>query len=150
MEMEQLQGVLTPPERTDIAIQLCGFGPIAAAARASNLISRYQPDRVLLIGIAGTFDAQRYPVGSAHRFTKTRCDGIGIGTGDSFIGASQLGWPQFKDAAAQPEIGDTLINHCAVITISWATTGMFRHEVNENTTHKQHQTYSGIQLYLCT
>ena len=108
MEMEQLQEVLTPPERTDIAIQLCGFGPIAAAARASNLISRYQPDRVLLIGIAGTFDAQRYPVGSAHRFTQTRCDGIGVGSGDSFIGASQLGWPQFKGADAQPEIGDTL------------------------------------------
>ena len=108
MEMEQLQEVLTPPERTDIAIQLCGFGPIAAAARASNLIARYQPDRVLLIGIAGTFDAQRYPVGSAHRFTQTRCDGIGVGTGDSFIGASQLGWSQFKGADAQPEIGDTL------------------------------------------
>ena len=109
LEREQLQEVLAPPERTDLAIQLCGFGPIAAAARASNLISRYQPDRVLLIGIAGTFDTQCYPVGSAHRFTQTRCDGIGIGTGDSFTTASQLGWPQFKGADAQPEIGDTLL-----------------------------------------
>ena len=60
-------------------MQLCGFGPIAAAARAGNLISRYQPERVLLVGIAGTFDAIRYPVGSAHRFTQTCCDGIGVG-----------------------------------------------------------------------
>jgi len=108
MEMEQLQEALDPPSRTDIAMQLCGFGPIAAAARASNLISRYQPARVLLIGIAGTFDVNHCPVGSAHRFTQTRCDGIGVGTGDSFIGASQLGWLQFKDADAQPEIGDVL------------------------------------------
>lgn len=108
MEMEQLQEVLDPPKHTDIAMQLCGFGPIAAAARAGNLISRYQPERVLLVGIAGTFDAIRYPVGSAHRFTQTCCDGIGVGTGDSFISASQLGWNQFEGADAQPEIGDTL------------------------------------------
>ena len=108
MELEQLQGVLAPPERSDIAMQLCGFGPIAAAARAGNLISRYQPDRVLLIGIAGTFDVQHFPVGSAHRFTQTCCDGIGVGTGDSFISAAQLGWLQFKGADAQPEIGDRL------------------------------------------
>ena len=108
MEMEHLQEVLDPPKRTEIAMQLCGFGPIAAAARAGYLISRYQPDRVLLIGIAGTFDAKRYPVGSAHRFTQTKCDGVGVGTGDSFISASQLGWHQFAGADAQPQIGDTL------------------------------------------
>ncbi len=108
MEMEQLQEVLDPPKSTKIAMQLCGFGPIAAAARAGNLISRYQPDRVLLIGIAGTFDAKSYPVGSAHRFTQTRCDGVGIGIGDSYTSASQLGWHQFEGADAQPKIGDTL------------------------------------------
>lgn len=108
MEMDQLQEVIDPPKHTEIAMQLCGLGPIAAAARAGNLISRYQPDRVLLIGIAGTFDAKRYPVGSAHRFSQTCCDGIGVGTGDSFMSASQLGWHQFAGADAQPEIGDTL------------------------------------------
>ncbi len=41
-----------------LAFQLCGFGPIAAAARAGALIARYKPERVLLVGIAGSFDTE--------------------------------------------------------------------------------------------
>jgi|TARA_B110000495_G_scaffold203248_1_gene226124 futalosine hydrolase len=108
LELERLQSKIHALKGTNFALQLCGFGPIAAAARASNLISRYQPERVLLIGIAGTFDANRYPIGSAQRFTRTVCYGVGVGVGKSHHSAAQMGWLQFTGADAQPEIGDTL------------------------------------------
>jgi len=107
-ELDRLQGTLDVAKNADFALQLCGFGPIAAAARASSLISRYQPERVLLIGIAGTFDVKRTPIGSAQRFTQTVCYGVGVGMNESHLSAAQLGWMQFTGADAQPEIGDVL------------------------------------------
>ncbi len=90
------------------AFQLCGFGPIAAAARTAALIARYQPDRVLLIGIAGTFDEEQFPVGTSCRFDEVLCDGIGVGVGDGFQSAGSLGWKQFGSSGTWPHIGDAL------------------------------------------
>lgn len=90
------------------AFQLCGFGPIAAAARASALISRYKPQRVMLIGIAGSFDSDRYPVGMACRFDRVVCSGIGVGMGSNHQSAQQIGWQQFSGGDAQPQIGDLI------------------------------------------
>lgn len=92
-----------------LAFQLCGFGPIAAAARAGALIARYQPERVLLLGIAGSFDPEQYPLGTAWRFDKVTCFGIGIGSGIDYQSASDMGWRQFSGGDAKPEIGDTVI-----------------------------------------
>lgn len=77
------------------ALQRIGFGPISSAVRTAALIARYQPSRVLLVGIAGAFDTETHPIGSAHRFDHVRCDGIGAGTGSDFRSASELGWMQF-------------------------------------------------------
>jgi futalosine hydrolase len=90
------------------ALQLCGFGPIAAAARTASLIARYRPERVLLIGIAGSYDVDLVPLGTAVRFERVACDGIGVGSGERFVAASELGWSQFHGGDAQPEIGDLI------------------------------------------
>ncbi len=108
MEIQHLHSAAPSLDFDGTVTRVCGFGPIAAAARASCLIAKYQPEHVMLIGIAGTFDAQVCPVGSACQFTETVCDGIGIGTGESFITAAQLGWSQFNDPDSQSVIGDTL------------------------------------------
>ena len=50
-------------DKADVVVELCGFGPIAAAARAAELISRFRPLRVLLLGIAGSY-ADDLEVGS--------------------------------------------------------------------------------------
>jgi futalosine hydrolase len=84
---------------------LCGFGPIAAAARTAGLIAQQPPDHVLLIGIAGTFDPAELPVGTACQFTDVACHGIGVGSGPSFLSAWQMGWPQF---VGQPFAGQPL------------------------------------------
>ena len=75
-------------------IQLCGFGPIAAAARTARLLEQHNPRHVLLMGIAGSYDAQRVPIGEAVAFENVSCDGIGAGTGKGFVAASELGFPQ--------------------------------------------------------
>lgn len=90
------------------ALQICGFGPVAAAARAGGLISRYRPDRVMLVGIAGSFDTQRFPVGKAFRFEEVACDGVGVGMGEQHQSAGSLGWYQFSGGDAQPQIGDCI------------------------------------------
>jgi futalosine hydrolase len=94
------------------AVQRIGFGPISSAVRTAALIARYKPSRVLLVGIAGAFDTQTHPIGSAHRFDHVRCDGIGAGTGSDFQSASELGWMQFAaddledQSTSMPAAGD--------------------------------------------
>lgn len=90
------------------AFQVCGFGQIAAAARAAALVTRYQPSRVLLIGIAGTFRPDSVAVGDACRFDEVICDGIGVGGGSDFQSAAELGWDQFGCDGQWPHIGDVI------------------------------------------
>ena len=54
-----------------------GVGPIAAAANATLLAARLSPARVLLAGIAGSYDLARAPLGAARFATRTRCLDIG-------------------------------------------------------------------------
>lgn len=109
MERAKLDAFLPSDAGQSLALQLCGFGPVAAAARAASLISRYQPERVLLIGIAGTFRPDECPIGSAQRFEETICDGVGVGSGEEHQSAGKLGWLQFSGGDdAEPKLSDTI------------------------------------------
>lgn len=76
-------------------LQLCGFGPVAAAARTSQLIARHEPAHVWLVGIAGAI-GDRLQIGKAASFSEVACFGIGVGTGKAFQTASSLGWHQYE------------------------------------------------------
>lgn len=76
-------------------LQLCGFGPVAAAARTSQLIARFEPEHVWLVGIAGAI-GDRLQTGNAATFSEVACFGIGVGTGASFQTSSSLGWHQWQ------------------------------------------------------
>ncbi|MEO2162378.1 MAG: futalosine hydrolase [bacterium] len=78
-------------------VHLCGFGPVAAAARSAELLARLQPARVLLIGCAGTHSPGTHPVGTAWRFDSVAIDGIGAGEGDQALGPADLGLPQWTE-----------------------------------------------------
>lgn len=90
-------------------VELCGFGPIAAAARTAALVARHAPRLVLLVGIAGRFD-ERLAIGSATCFGEVACYGVGAGTGAAFEPAAALGWPQWPGdpAGAGAAIGDLI------------------------------------------
>jgi futalosine hydrolase len=82
-----------PPELA--RVELCGFGPIAAAARTAALLAALGPRDVLLVGIAGAYDIEAHPVGSAWNFGSVAVDGVGAGEGEGFLGPSRLGFPQW-------------------------------------------------------
>jgi futalosine hydrolase len=90
-------------------VELCGFGPVAAAARTCRLLCLHPARRVILVGIAGRFD-DRLAVGSACRFHRVACHGIGAGSGADFMAAGALGWLQWPGDPPDPahEIGDVL------------------------------------------
>ncbi len=85
--------------------EICGFGPVAAGARAAQLLSRIRPGRVILVGIAGTYDERRLPIGAAAAFDEVVLDGVGAGQGASFRDAAALGfahWPGSDDTCRDP------------------------------------------------
>ena len=90
-------------------IELCGFGPVAAAARTAALIATHAPERVLLVGIAGRLDA-RLDIGAAYRFDRVACYGVGAGSGDGFVPAEALGWRQWPGDPPDPAaaVGDMI------------------------------------------
>lgn len=90
-------------------VELCGFGPVVAAARAARLLAEHRPPRVLLVGIAGRF-SDRLVIGEAYAFDRVACHGVGAGAGDAFTPAESLGWPQWPGDALDSamRIGDVL------------------------------------------
>lgn len=77
----------------------CGFGPIAAAARTAELLATLRPSRALLVGIAGAYDVERHPPGSALEFGAVAIDGVGAGEGRAFQGPPEIGFPQWPGGA---------------------------------------------------
>lgn len=76
------------------AVEVIGFGPVAAAATASALLQGAAPGhRLVLIGIAGRYDGGP-AVGEAARFGRFALDGVGAGEGDGFLGPEAMGFPQ--------------------------------------------------------
>lgn len=92
-----------------VQIELCGFGPVAAAVRTAQLIAERGPPAVLLVGIAGRFN-DRLALGQAYAFERVACHGIGAGSGSAFLPAEALGWSQWPGDASDPQtrIGDSL------------------------------------------
>lgn len=113
-ELDGIKPLLSRPvRRADGFIELCGFGPIAAAARTMQLIAMHQPERVILVGIAGSLRPE-LEVGAAQNFRQVMCDGIGAGTGADYKSAGEIGWQHWRNAASagngvQSGIGDAIL-----------------------------------------
>jgi futalosine hydrolase len=54
----------------------CGFGPIAAAATTAALLANLRPARVVLVGIAGSYDADAHPLERAVACSAVAIDGL--------------------------------------------------------------------------
>jgi futalosine hydrolase len=93
----------------DATVQaLCGFGPVAAAARTASILATLRPARTLLVGIAGAYDVSAHPVGEAFEFDACAIDGVGVGEGPSRVGPPALGFPQWPGDAGSRPIFDRL------------------------------------------
>ena len=89
--------------------ELCGFGPVAAAARTTSQIAIHKPDRVLLIGIAGTFNPSVLPVGGAAFLPRVIMHGIGVGTEETFVPAGEMGFQHWPGQGEKGAIGDEIV-----------------------------------------
>ena len=92
---------------------VAGFGPVAAAARTAQLLVRLRPRRVWLVGIAGAYDVERHPTGTALLFERVASHGVGAGEGDAFSGPTELGFPQWPGSPEHdtPPIEEELALH---------------------------------------
>lgn len=88
-------------------VAICGFGPVIPAARTTQLIHRLRPQRVLLLGIAGAYDAS-LSVGKAYVFDRVSIHGVGFGGGASFQTAEDMGWLQWPNPDSSKVIGDSI------------------------------------------
>ena len=98
------QGLIEEIGMTKSVIRTCGFGLIVSGIRTTQLIAEHSPKQVVLMGIAGSLNS-RFRVGTAVEFDLAVCYGIGAGTGDGFIAASEMGWRQWPD---DPLISDSI------------------------------------------
>ena len=94
---------------SSVSVELCGFGPVVAAARTARLIAEHRPAAVLLVGIAGRF-AGRLAIGQAYAFERVACHGVGAGSALEVAPAEAMGWPQWPGDEVDPttRIGDLL------------------------------------------
>ena len=111
-EHQILEPLLQPHiPRVGGTLHLCGFGPVSAAARTSQLIARHAPSRIILVGIAGRIGPS-LSLGSATTFDEVACFGVGAGSGEDFQSASDLGWNQWDsgntDSEPRSVLGDVL------------------------------------------
>ncbi len=67
-----------------IDVALVGVGLAAAGATSGRWLARRAPSAVLLVGLCGTFDGQKLPVGGLFEATAVACDGIGAGEAERF------------------------------------------------------------------
>ncbi len=98
--------------------ELCGFGPIAAAARTTSQIAIHKPDRVLLIGIAGTFNPSVLRVGVAALLPRVIMHGIGVGTDETFVPAGEMEFQQWPGQGEESPIGDELVLSTPLSSVS--------------------------------
>ncbi len=81
-------------------VEQCGFGPIASAARTAQLIAKVMPSRVILAGIAGSYDVEHCEIGQAYAFRTVSIYGVGAGTGAQHTPIKEMGfvqWPPIVD-----------------------------------------------------
>lgn len=122
-------------EENNAVIVHCGFGPVAAAAIATEAIITHHPKRVLLLGIAGAYHstANNLTIGQAYRFGTVTVDGIGVGEGGDFQSADDLGWPQFAGDQRRPAVNDKIElgtdspNHLLTVCAASATPTQANH-----------------------
>ncbi|MEO2014178.1 MAG: futalosine hydrolase [Fuerstiella sp.] len=92
---------------SSVTLECCGFGAIASAARAAQLMSGGRPDRVILTGIAGSIN-DRLRIGQAYWFANVAAFGIGAGSGEQFLTAGEMNWPHWDAQGEEDHIGDVI------------------------------------------
>lgn len=87
-----LHGCVPSPSR----IEVCGFGPVAAGIQTTRFIEADRPDRIILIGIAGSLSGELV-VGEAYTFSQVAIAGLGVNSSTGVMPPSKIGFPQLEE-----------------------------------------------------
>lgn len=92
---------------------IVGFGLAAAGSGASRSLTNklyfeVETAPAILIGIAGTYQPEKYPVGSVVCASSVECVGIGVGSGAEYQSAGEMGWAQGIPFKGAPEVSDII------------------------------------------
>ncbi len=87
---------------------LCGFGPAAAGALSALALARERPRTCLLLGLVGTYDTRRLPVGALMAASTLSFVDLGVERGGAWLGPRELGIEQAPPAAGRVAITDEL------------------------------------------
>lgn len=123
MEHEFVSERVSIPEAV---VEVCGFGPVVAAAKAMELIIQYQPSKVVLVGIAGAYDPE-LRTGTAVVGSEVACFGIGAGSGVDYQTVGEMGWLQWRGSGESDAIDDVLPlanfsdQKCQILTVCAAS-----------------------------
>ena len=85
---------------------LTGFGPLAAAALGALALAEAPGEAAWLVGIAGTYDVRRLPVGGLLVATAAYAADVGRGRGRDLLGPRALDLPQVAAAGAEDAVYD--------------------------------------------
>lgn len=100
-EYQQIAAEWASWRNTSFELAICGFGPVASAARCASLLSQGDYSQVLLIGLAGRLNPL-LTIGEAYQFSSVICHGIGAGEGPEHRSAQSLGWNHWSGS---PSVG---------------------------------------------
>jgi futalosine hydrolase len=92
----------------EVVACLCGFGPVAAAALATEAFARSGARVALLLGAAGTYRPERLAPGGVLLGTEARAGDIGRGGGKGFRSAGEMGFPQVPAHGRRAAVGDVV------------------------------------------
>lgn len=87
---------------------LCGFGLAAAGVLAQRALEATGARSCLLVGMAGSYDLDRLPVGGVLTATEVHLEGIGRGRGAAFRGPVAMGFDPVPADGELPAIGERL------------------------------------------
>jgi futalosine hydrolase len=90
-------------------VRTCGFGPVAAAARTAQCVAELRPARIVLVGVAGTYDPSALEIGQALEFDAVAIDGVGAGDDREPHGPAALGFAQLPGSATRAPIHDRIL-----------------------------------------
>jgi futalosine hydrolase len=86
-------GQLPSARGEGVEVAVCGVGLLAAGLLTARRLSQGDVQRCLLVGIAGTRDPGRAPIGTLVEGTSVRNEAIGAGAGADFLALGAMGLP---------------------------------------------------------
>ena len=83
----------------EMLLVVTGVGPVNAALETGACLEQYAITGVLNVGVAGSFDLARAPLGSAVTATAEVYAEYGLAGGDGLVSAERFAFPQWDDGS---------------------------------------------------